>query len=106
MALINMAALRTGLPRDARLLGLDPGSKTIGVALCDAGWSIASPAETIRRTKFAADLAAITALFARQSVRGIVVGGHVVTMEVFDHPQLARQGAPAPLLHGRTLSTA
>ena len=42
-----------------RLAGLDVGTKTVGVALCDAGWSFAGPAETIRRTKFTADLAAL-----------------------------------------------
>jgi putative Holliday junction resolvase len=38
------------------LPGLDVGTKTIGLALCDAGWSFAGPAETIRRTKFTQDL--------------------------------------------------
>lgn len=57
-----------------RLAGLDVGTRTIGVALCDAGWMIASPAETIRRTKFAKDKAALAALLAAQAARGIVVG--------------------------------
>jgi putative Holliday junction resolvase len=65
---------RDALPDGGRLAGLDVGTKTIGVALCDAGWTIASPAETILRRKFAVDLAALRALFAAQSVRGIVVG--------------------------------
>ena len=39
-----------------RLVGLDVGTKTIGFATCDAGWSFATPAETLRRTKFTADL--------------------------------------------------
>jgi putative Holliday junction resolvase len=55
-------------------MGLDVGTKTIGVALCDAGWSFASPAELIRRDKFAADLQKLRALVASQSVVGIIVG--------------------------------
>ncbi len=57
-----------------RLAGLDVGTRTIGVALCDAGWMIASPAETIRRTKFAKDKAALAALLTAQAARGIVIG--------------------------------
>ena len=48
--------------RSGRLGGLDVGTKTIGLATCDATWSFATPAETIRRTKFTADLAALRAL--------------------------------------------
>jgi putative Holliday junction resolvase len=65
---------RATLPEGGRLLGLDVGTKTIGTALCDAGWSIASPAELIRRTKFGADKAALEALIKAQAVRGLVIG--------------------------------
>jgi putative holliday junction resolvase len=65
---------RAALPMGGRLLGLDVGTKTIGTALCDAGWSIASPAELIRRTKFAADKAALESFAKAQSVRGLVIG--------------------------------
>ena len=44
------------------LLGLDPGTKTIGVAACDATRRLASPVETIRRTKWAAYLARLAAI--------------------------------------------
>jgi len=62
------------LPAGGRLLGLDVGTKTIGTALCDAGWTIASPASLIRRTKFSADKAAIETLIAAERVKGIVIG--------------------------------
>lgn len=65
---------RAALPHGGRLIGLDVGSKTIGTALADAGWSFASPAILIRRTKFTADKAAIAQLIAQQSVVGIVIG--------------------------------
>lgn len=65
---------RSALPGGGRLLGLDVGTKTIGTALCDAGWSIASPAELIKRTKFGADKAALEALIRAQAVRGLVIG--------------------------------
>ena len=62
------------LPDGGRLAGLDVGTKTIGVALCDAGWTIASPAETIARTRFTADLAALRTIVENRAVAGLVVG--------------------------------
>ncbi|MGZ8313054.1 MAG: Holliday junction resolvase RuvX [Allosphingosinicella sp.] len=69
-----IAEFRETLPMGGRLLGLDVGTKTIGTALCDAGWTIASPAGLIVRGKFAKDLAALQALAAAQQVRGLVLG--------------------------------
>ncbi|SDC59480.1 putative holliday junction resolvase [Sphingomonas sp. YR710] len=65
---------RASLPDRGRLAGLDVGTKTIGIAICDAGWTIASPAETIARVKFTVDTAKMRDLFAAQSIRGVVVG--------------------------------
>ncbi|HEY1607293.1 MAG TPA: Holliday junction resolvase RuvX [Allosphingosinicella sp.] len=65
---------RTALPDGGRLLGLDVGTKTIGLALCDSGWTIATPAETIRRGKFSADLERLGALAEAQAAKGLVVG--------------------------------
>ena len=57
-----------------KLAGLDVGTKTIGLAICDAGWHFAGPAETILRTKFTKDLAALRAFVGREHVVGLVVG--------------------------------
>ncbi|HEX7784222.1 MAG TPA: Holliday junction resolvase RuvX [Sphingobium sp.] len=62
------------LPEGGRLIGLDVGTKTIGLALCDAGWSIASPAHTISRGKFTKDKAALADFMGQQQVKGMVVG--------------------------------
>lgn len=56
------------------MIGLDVGTKTIGLALCDAGWSIASPAHTISRTKFSKDKAALGKFIDEQQVKGVVIG--------------------------------
>ncbi len=74
MITADRAEFRTALPSGGRLIGLDVGTKTIGLALCDAGWSIASPAHTISRTKFTKDKAALTKFIGEQQVRGIVIG--------------------------------
>lgn len=70
---LSPADFRARLP-GGRLIGLDVGTKTIGTALCDAGWHFASPAELIRRTKFTPDKATLAALIKRQNVVGLVVG--------------------------------
>jgi putative Holliday junction resolvase len=57
-----------------KLAGLDVGTKTIGVATCDAGWHFAGPLETIRRTKFTHDLEALRKIIEREHIAGIVVG--------------------------------
>jgi len=68
------AELRAALPDGGVLLGLDVGTKTIGTALCDAGWRFATAGKTLPRGKFARDLATLAALAAERAVRGIVVG--------------------------------
>lgn len=70
----DRAVFRDALPEGGRLIGLDVGTKTIGTALCDAGWSFASPAVLVNRTKFSADKAQLATLIRQQSVRGIVIG--------------------------------
>jgi putative holliday junction resolvase len=74
MITISAADFRLILPEGGRLLGLDVGTKTIGTALCDAGWSFASPADLIRRQKFTVDKAALLAMITKQSVKGLVIG--------------------------------
>lgn len=70
----DRAVFRDALPEGGRLIGLDVGTKTIGTALCDVGWSFASPAILVNRTKFSADKAQLATLIRQQSVRGIVIG--------------------------------
>ena len=74
MVTSDPAAFAEVLPERGRLIGLDVGTKTIGTALCDAMWTIASPAALIRRTKFSVDKMALEALIVQQAVRGIIIG--------------------------------
>lgn len=74
MITTEAAAFRRALPDGGRLMGLDVGTKTVGTALCDAGWSFASPAPLVRRTKFTKDKEALAALASAQGVKGLVIG--------------------------------
>ena len=69
-----MQALRDALAPGRRLIGLDPGAKTIGVALSDVGLTVASPYGTLRRGKLKANAAEICAIAEKEGAGGIVVG--------------------------------
>ena len=66
--------LPSTLQPEARLLGLDVGSKTVGLALSDVTCSIATPYETLRRTKFPADAKKIAGIVEAMGVGGLVIG--------------------------------
>jgi putative Holliday junction resolvase len=61
-------------PQGERLLGLDVGKKTIGVALSDPSHSIATPLQTIQRTKFSKDMEVLAKIVAEFEVKGFVLG--------------------------------
>ena len=74
MIAASVDEFRDALPNGGRLMGLDVGTRTIGLALCDAGWTIATPAELLRRTKFAADMKRLREFAQEQAVAGLVLG--------------------------------
>lgn len=75
MPIIPLNALPEALPPKGRLMGLDLGTKTIGIAISDPGIAVASPLETIRRAKrFAEDAKALLALIEARGVGGLVLG--------------------------------
>jgi len=74
MPICNPTDLKTHLKQGQRLLGLDVGTKTIGMALSDTRLVIATPFDTIRRTRFRDDLARIALEVKNHGVGGIVVG--------------------------------
>ena len=85
-----------------RLLGLDVGTKTVGLATCDARWSFATPLETLKRGKFTADLDRLKAIAAANDIKGLVVG-LPLSMDGSDSPRtqsvraFARNLAPLSL---------
>jgi len=72
--IIDLATLKTLLQPGQRLIGLDLGSKTIGLAISDLSFRIATPVTTIRRTKFAKDAETLLALCAKEEAGGLVLG--------------------------------
>lgn len=74
MAICKPHELPAKLLKDQRILGLDLGTKTIGLALSDAGRMIASPLGTITRRKFTQDWAELEALIGKHGVGALVIG--------------------------------
>jgi putative holliday junction resolvase len=71
---IAIEDLALGLPAKARLIGIDLGSKTIGLAISDVERRLASPLKTLPRGAFARDADTLTAIFTEFDVAGIVLG--------------------------------
>jgi len=74
MSLLPLPALRALLTKDQRLIGIDPGSKTIGLALSDVRLTLASPFGSLKRGKLKANAAEILALARKENAGGLVVG--------------------------------
>ncbi len=74
MPIVTIHTLKDSLAGGARLMGLDLGEKTIGLALSDPGLGIATPLETIRRSTFTRDAVALDAAIAAHRVGGLVIG--------------------------------
>jgi len=74
MPLVALTALRALLTKDQRLIGIDPGSKTIGVALSDVRLTLASPFRSLKRGKLKVNAAEIVAIARRENAGGLVIG--------------------------------
>jgi putative Holliday junction resolvase len=74
LAPLGMPALRAKLARNQRLIGLDPGTRTIGVALSDVGLTLASPYGSVKRGKLRDNAAEIAAVALKEAAGGLVVG--------------------------------
>ena len=74
MAICDLIEMNGLLGPDARLMGLDLGAKTMGVAVSDVTRTIATARTTLRRTKLTRDIEALRAMIAAEGIGGIVVG--------------------------------
>jgi len=74
MPLCKLADLPRLLPPGARLMGLDFGTRTIGVAVSDAALRVASPVTIVRRRKFSTDVAELALLVESRNIGGFVIG--------------------------------
>ncbi|XDZ64676.1 Holliday junction resolvase RuvX [Alphaproteobacteria bacterium LSUCC0684] len=75
MPVCKIDEIRALVPSGKRLIGLDVGKKTIGLATCDASWTIATPHSILWRQKFTPDMEKLFALIDREeTIGGMVIG--------------------------------
>ena len=74
MAVETVWEIKAGLAQERRLLGLDVGSKTIGLALSDVPLTVATPYQSLRRGKFGDDAPRLRAIVEDEGVGGLVIG--------------------------------
>ncbi len=74
LTMLSSAEFAAALPHGGKLAGLDVGTRTIGLAICDMEWRFAGPVETLRRSKFTADMEALRTFATREHVVGLVIG--------------------------------
>ena len=70
----NPRELKDSLNKDQRWLGIDMGTKTMGLALSDVTLTIATPLDTLRRRKFTQDAESLQAVIVKERVGGLVFG--------------------------------
>ncbi|MDA8586367.1 Holliday junction resolvase RuvX [Rhodobacteraceae bacterium] len=97
----DIKTFAAALPRAGALAGLDLGTVTIGVAVSDGLRHVASPIETIKRTKFGKDADALLAICTKRDIKGIVLG-LPLNMDGSEGPRCQATRAFARNLSGRT----
>ena len=75
--MLSIDEFKTVIGRNSRLLGIDPGKKNIGFAICDENKKVATPLKTIKKTSFENLIKEINQIIDENEIKGIVVGNPI-----------------------------
>ena len=75
--ILSIDEFKTNIGSNSRLLGIDPGEKKIGFAICDENKKVATPLKIIKKTKFHFLISEISEIITENSIKGIVVGNPI-----------------------------
>ena len=75
--ILGINEFKTVIGNNSRLLGIDPGSKNIGIAICDENKKVATPLKIIQKNKFETLLKEINQIIKENHIKGIVVGNPI-----------------------------
>ena len=75
--ILSNEKFKSNIRRNSRLLGIDPGKKNVGIAICDENQIIATPFKTIQKNKYENLLNEIKDIIKENSIMGIVVGNPI-----------------------------
>ena len=75
--IVSIDEFKTNIENNSRLLGIDPGSKNIGIAICDENKKVATPLKIIQKNKFEVLIEQINQIIKENDIRGIVIGNPI-----------------------------
>ena len=75
--ILSIDEFKTNIGNNSRLLGIDPGSKNIGFAICDENKKVATPLKIIRKSKFDNLIKEINEIIKENQIKGIIVGNPI-----------------------------
>ncbi len=75
--ILSIDEFKTNIGKNSRLLGVDPGNKSIGFAICDESKKVATPFKTIKKSKFEILLKEIKQIIEENHIKGIVIGNPI-----------------------------
>ena len=75
--ILSIEEFKTNIGNNSRLLGIDPGNKNIGFAICDENKKVATPLKTIKKSKLEILLNQINEIIEENQIKGIVIGNPI-----------------------------
>jgi len=75
--ILSIEEFKTNIGNNSRLLGIDPGNKNIGFAICDENKKVATPLKTIKKSKLEILLKQINEIIEENQIKGIVIGNPI-----------------------------
>ncbi len=75
--ILSIDEFKTNIGRNSRLLGIDPGNRNIGLAICDENKKVATPLKILQKSKFKVLIKEINLLIKENHIKGIVIGNPI-----------------------------
>ena len=75
--ILSIDEFKTNIGNNSRLLGIDPGNKNIGLAICDENKKVATPLKIIKKTKFKTLINEIIQIINENNIKGIIIGNPI-----------------------------
>jgi len=75
--IVSIDEFKTNIENNSRLLGIDPGNKNIGFAICDENKKVATPLKVLQKSKFEVLIKQINQIIKENDIKGIVIGNPI-----------------------------
>ena len=75
--ILSIDEFKTNIENNSRLLGIDPGAKNIGLAICDENKKVATPLKVLQKSKFKILIKQINQIIKENDIKGIVIGNPI-----------------------------